>query len=57
MTLNEFNEEIVKAMVAFQNYWACGHEKQPDHFPEKLDEDQWWEQFMLWLQDWGEAHG
>lgn len=57
MTISEFNEEIIKAMVAFQDYWNRGHEKLPEQFPKDLDEEQWWEQFTIWTQDWEELRG
>ncbi len=46
MTLQEFKQSILKDIERFENEWTAGQEDQPAHYPDEMEEGEWFEQFL-----------
>lgn len=52
-TIEEAAAELHTAIDAFAEHWKRMRHKAPRHFPEKINTLEWFEQFLLFLQDYG----
>ena len=51
MKLNQFIEESVKRMTAFERYWLKSRKENPEQFSEDLEPGQWEEMFFSWSEE------
>jgi len=49
MTLYEFEKDMQKELKKFKERWISGSILNSDHYPNELDEGEWYDQFLAWL--------
>lgn len=49
ITLKVFKDQMVDLVWQFEEYWKVGMKEFPEDFPSVLPEEEWNEQFIVWL--------
>lgn len=49
ITLKVFKDQLLDLVWQFEEFWKDGHEKSPEDFPLDMPEEEWNEQFLVWL--------
>ena len=50
MELKKFIETTIAETIAFRDYWLEGHKREPEVYPMKLSEGEWFEQFIIYQE-------
>lgn len=49
ITLKVFKDQLLDLVWQFEEFWKDEHEKSPEDFPLDMPEEEWNEQFLVWL--------
>ncbi len=51
MEMNDFIKESKNDVLRFEKYWNENHKTQPEYFPLNMEPADWFEQFLIFLQN------
>ena len=51
MTIDEWTKELEKSAKDFREMWQRGHESDPKGYPDELEDSEWFEQFLTYLDN------
>ena len=49
MTLEDFKKQAVIDIEKFVNEWEKGKIEHPDHYPDEMEEGDWFDQFLIFI--------
>lgn len=50
-SLYNFKDQMISTIWEFEKYWYDNHAVNPDDFPMHLSPEEWYEQFLVWMNE------